>query len=59
MNARIQRAKQIMETKGYCSQLDSNNFSVRSQTNPKNRYKTSCVIIAIFSQILYFNRIHT
>ena len=38
MNARTQRAKQIMETKGYCSQLDSNNFSVRSQTNPENRY---------------------
>ena len=41
MNARTQRAKQIMETKGYCSQLDSNNFSVRSQTNPENRYAVS------------------
>ena len=41
MNARNQRAKQIMETKGYCSQIDSDNFSVRSQTNPKNRYIVS------------------
>ena len=41
MNARTRRAKQIMETKGYCSQLDSNNFSVRSQTNPENRYTIS------------------
>ena len=41
MNQRKQRAKQIMETKGYCSQIDSDNFSVRSQTNPKNRYIVS------------------
>ena len=38
MNARAQRAKQIMETRGHCSQLDANTFSVRSQTNPENRY---------------------
>jgi len=41
MNARTQRAKQIMSTKGYCSQIDSNNFSVRSQSNPENRYTVS------------------
>lgn len=41
MNPRQQRAKQIMETKGYCSQIDSDNFSVRSQTNPENRYVVS------------------
>ena len=41
MNQRKQKAKQMMETKGYCSQLDSNNFSVRSQTNPENRYNVS------------------
>ena len=38
MNARSQRAKQIMETKGYCSQLESNKFRVRSQSNPDNYY---------------------
>ena len=38
MNQRKQRAKQIMETKGYCSQIDQDSFSVRSQTNPENRY---------------------
>ena len=37
MNARAQRAKQIMETRGHCSQLDANTFSVRSQTNPAKR----------------------
>ncbi len=41
MNARNQRAKQMMETRGCCSQLDSNSFSVRSQTNPENRYIVS------------------
>ena len=41
MNLRQQRANQIMETKGYCSQLDSNNFSVRSQSNPEIRYVIS------------------
>ena len=38
MNARTHRAGQIMETKGHCSQIDANAFSVRSQTNPENRY---------------------
>ena len=38
MNARAQRARQIMETRGHCSQIDANMFSVRSQTNPENRY---------------------
>ena len=38
MNKRTQKAKQIMETKGHCSQIDANTFSVRSQTNPENRY---------------------
>lgn len=41
MNQRTQRAKQMMETKGYCSQLDSHTFSIRSQTNPDNRYTIS------------------
>ena len=41
MNARTQRANQIMSTKGYCSQIDSNTFSVRSQSNPENRYTVS------------------
>ena len=27
-----------METKGYCSQLESNKFRVRSQSNPDNYY---------------------
>ena len=30
-----------MSTEGYCSQLDSSTFSVRSQTNPENRYRVS------------------
>ena len=38
MNARMQRAKQMMETKGYCSQINSTEFSVRSQSNPEKRY---------------------
>ena len=38
MNARQARAKQIMETKGHCSQINANTFSVRSQTNPEKRY---------------------
>ena len=38
MNARAQRARQIRETRGHCSQIDANTFSVRSQTNPENRY---------------------
>ena len=27
-----------MKTQGHCSQIDTNTFSVRSQTNPENRY---------------------
>ena len=30
-----------MSTKGYCSQIDKDNFSVRSQSNPENRYIVS------------------
>ena len=41
MNARTQRADQIMATKGYCSQISTNKFSVRSQSNPDKR----CVVI--------------
>ena len=41
MNGRTQRAKQIMSTKGYCSQINPNIFSVRSQTNPEKRYAVS------------------
>ena len=41
MNARAQRAKQMMGIDGYCSQLDSNIFAVRSQTNPENRYQVT------------------
>ena len=38
MNPRMQRAKQIMETQGYCSQFESNKFKVRSQTDPTKFY---------------------
>ena len=38
MNARNQRAQSMMETKGHCSQIDSNNFKVRSQTDPSKFY---------------------
>ena len=38
MNQRKQRANTMMETKGHCSQLESNKFTVRSQTNPENHY---------------------
>lgn len=41
MNARKQRANTMMETKGHCSQIDSDNFEVRSQTNPDNFYIVS------------------
>ena len=30
-----------MSAEGYCFQIDSNSFSVSSQTNPENRYKVS------------------
>ena len=38
MNGRTQRANQMMTTKGYCSQISTNKFSVRSQSNPDKRY---------------------
>ncbi len=38
MNSRMKRARQIMESKGHCSQIDSNNFKVRSQSNPDRFY---------------------
>ena len=41
MNARTQRSKQMMETEGYCFQIDLDHFSVRSQTNPDKRYIVS------------------
>ena len=41
MNLRKQRAKQMMGEVGHCSQIDSNNFKVRSQTNPDNFYIVS------------------
>ena len=31
----------MMETKGHCSQLEPNKFTVRSQTNPENYYTVS------------------
>ena len=41
MNPRAKRAKQIMETKGYCTQISKDQFRVRSQTNPDNHYIVS------------------
>lgn len=41
MNARKQRADTMMETKGHCSQLEPNKFTVRSQTNPEKYYIVS------------------
>ena len=38
MNARMEKAKQMMLTKGYCSQISTNKFSIRSQSNPNKRY---------------------
>lgn len=38
MNARLQRAKQMMEQAGYVSQIEQNKFKVRSQTNPDKFY---------------------
>ena len=35
MNVRQQKAKQIMETNGHCSQIDANTFSVRLQTTQR------------------------
>ena len=41
MNQRKQRAQLMMETKGHCSQIESDKFQVRSQTNPENFYIVS------------------
>ncbi len=41
MNPRQQRAKTMMETQGYCSQINHDSFKVRSQTNPENHYIVS------------------
>ena len=41
MNPRTQRAKQIMSTPGYCSQIDHDRFRVRSQTDPSKFYIVS------------------
>ncbi len=38
MNPRMERAKQIMSTSGYCSQIDHDRFKVRSQTDPTKFY---------------------
>ena len=38
MNSRMYNANQIMKTPGYCSQLDSKRFKVRSQSDPTNYY---------------------
>ena len=38
MNARTQRARQIMEIDGCCTQINRDTFKVRSQTNPDNFY---------------------
>ena len=41
MNKRMQRAMEMMETEDYCTQIDKDNFSVRSQSNSENRYIVS------------------
>lgn len=41
MNPRQQRAKQMLETKDYCSQINQNQFKVKSQTNPEKYYIVS------------------
>ena len=41
MNSRTQKSIQIMQTPGYCSQLDSKRFKVRSQTDPTKHYIVS------------------
>ena len=39
MNARLQRAKQIMELENHASQIiGENKYKVRSQTNPDKYY---------------------
>ena len=41
MNQRKQKAKQMMQTVGYCSQISHDKFRVRSQTNPQKYYIVS------------------
>ena len=41
MNSRMYNAIQIMQTPGYCSQLDSDRFKVRSQSDPTKQYIVS------------------
>ena len=41
MNQRKQRAQIMMETQGHCSQIESNKFRIRSQTNPNIFYIVS------------------
>ncbi len=41
MNARKQRAQSMMETKGHCSQFESNKFTVKSQSDPTKFYIVS------------------
>lgn len=41
MNARKQRAKQMMESQGHCSQFESDKFRVRSQTDLSKYYMIS------------------
>ena len=41
MNSRTKNAIQIMSTPGYCSQLDSKRFKVRSQSDPEKYYIVS------------------
>ena len=38
MNPRTQRANQMMATTGYASQIETNKFKVRSQTDPSKFY---------------------
>ncbi len=41
MNRRKERAKQMMESQGHCSQFELNKFKVRSQTDPSKFYIVS------------------
>ena len=41
MNARMEKARQMMSTKGYCLQISANKFNIRSQSNPDKRYMVS------------------
>ena len=41
MNQRRLRSQSMMETKGYCSQFESNKFTVRSQSDPIKHYIVS------------------